>query len=153
MGASKWGWSTWMVGASGSPLVRGIVPLVPIMPSLMKDLHRQWMSYGGWTFAFQDYLDVGLMDEIDDPKTAAGFAMMDPMTFKDNLAKIPKFVGNSQGDEFMQMDWTNIWADDFKDGFGETHLMIAPNSDHSPLWFFTGGGSSSATFLRSVAAG
>jgi PhoPQ-activated pathogenicity-related protein len=28
----------------------------------------------------------------------------------------------------MQFDWTNIWYNNIK---GETHLLIAPNSEHS----------------------
>jgi PhoPQ-activated pathogenicity-related protein len=43
MGGSKRGWLTWMVGAADSylhPRVAGIIPLIPIVPSMVKDLHR-----------------------------------------------------------------------------------------------------------------
>ena len=37
-GASKRGWTTWMVGAAGNPdgypKIQGILPLVPIVPTL-----------------------------------------------------------------------------------------------------------------------
>ena len=44
----------------------------------------------------------------------------------------------------MMMDWSNIWDKEVDElgSYGEMHLMIAPNSDHSPLLLFTGGGTS-----------
>ena len=62
-GASKRGWASWLVGAAtctNCPTVVGLAPLVPIVPSLMTDVHIQFRSYGGFTFAFRDYLDAGL---------------------------------------------------------------------------------------------
>ena len=50
-----------MVGAASagcpscSRLV-GLAPLVPIVPDIHAEVHRQWKSYGGFTFAFQDYV-------------------------------------------------------------------------------------------------
>jgi PhoPQ-activated pathogenicity-related protein len=69
LGASKRGWTTWMIGTVQSdlyPTILGIVPMVPIVPMLNKDLHRQWMAYDGFSFAFQDYMDAGLIDKIDE---------------------------------------------------------------------------------------
>jgi PhoPQ-activated pathogenicity-related protein len=57
-GASKRGWTTWMVGAAtcpSCPNILGIVPLVPIVPDLNQIIHRQYQSLGGFTFAFTDY--------------------------------------------------------------------------------------------------
>ncbi len=62
-GASKRGWTTWMVGAAtceSCPKIIGIAPIVPIAPEMEKVLHRQWKSYGGWTFAFSDYTAINL---------------------------------------------------------------------------------------------
>ena len=66
-GASKRGWTTWMVGAtapvcSWCPKVIGITPLVPIVPYLNHSVHLQRQSLGGFTFAFRDYLDAGVLD-------------------------------------------------------------------------------------------
>jgi len=58
--------------------------------------------------------------------------IVDPMYYHDRLARIPKAVVLSSDDEFMSMDWSNIWYDDLK---GEKHLLIAPDSEHS---LFTG---------------
>jgi PhoPQ-activated pathogenicity-related protein len=46
--------------------ISAIIPLVPIVPDLLKDVHRQWQSYGGLTFAFKDYTDAGIIQFLDD---------------------------------------------------------------------------------------
>jgi PhoPQ-activated pathogenicity-related protein len=89
-------------------------------------------------------LDVGLVENMDDPNVIDNFAMMDPFSFQPQLQKIPKLTVTSSDDEFMMMDWSNIWDKEVDElgPYGEMHLMIAPNSDHSPLLLFTGGGTS-----------
>jgi len=54
--------------------------------------------------------------------------IIDPIYYYDRLSRLVKLVIVSSDDEFMQMDWTNIWYNNIK---GETHLLIAPNSEHS----------------------
>jgi PhoPQ-activated pathogenicity-related protein len=54
--------------------------------------------------------------------------IIDPIYYYDRLSRLPKMVVVSSDDEFMQFDWTNIWYNNIK---GETHLLIAPNSEHS----------------------
>jgi hypothetical protein len=49
------------------------MPVVPVVPDLILDLHRQWQSYNGFTFALQPYMDVGLMTEIDGPEMVEAF--------------------------------------------------------------------------------
>ena len=59
-GASKRGWTTWLVGAvecATCPKIVGIAPLVPIVPKLHEEIHRMYQAYGGYTFAFKDYED------------------------------------------------------------------------------------------------
>eukprot|EP01065_Artemidia_motanka_P051275 TRINITY_DN89_c0_g3_i2.p1 TRINITY_DN89_c0_g3~~TRINITY_DN89_c0_g3_i2.p1 ORF type:complete len:510 (+),score=210.59 TRINITY_DN89_c0_g3_i2:70-1599(+) len=132
-GASKRGWTTWMVGAVECPTcpkIVGIAPVVPIVPALSLDMHHMFKSYGGWTFAFNDYMDVNLTEWVDTPQFDAMMAVVDPINqpYLDRLAKIPKHVVVSSDDEFMMMEWTNLWWD--KMG-GEKHLTIANNAEHS----------------------
>ena len=131
-GASKRGWTSWMVGATtpfeGLPLVIGIAPLVPIVPNLVAEVHRQWMSYDGFTFAFTDYAAVNFTQIIDGPEFASALKIIDPMYYGERLSQVPKVVVLSSDDEFMQFDWSDIWYDSLT---GEKHLLIAPNSEHS----------------------
>jgi PhoPQ-activated pathogenicity-related protein len=112
-GASKRGWTTWMVGAtkceSCAAKILAINPLVPIVPDLVKEIHRQWQAYNGFTFAFSDYTAANLTQHMDDPKFAKALEVIDPINYMERLDKIPKVVVLSSDDEFMMMDWTNIY--------------------------------------------
>lgn len=108
--------------------IAGIAPLVPIVPSLMKEMHRQFMSYGGWTFAFEPYINVNLTSKVDSPEFTNALRVIDPMFYGERLKRLPKFVVLSSDDEFMQFDWSNIWWNDLT---GEKHLTIINNAEHS----------------------
>jgi PhoPQ-activated pathogenicity-related protein len=152
-GASKRGWTTWMVGSAtceSCPTILGIAPLVPIVPNLVADMHRQWMAYGGWTFAFSDYIAVNLTLHVDDPVFTKAMEVIDPMYYGDRLARLPKVVVLSSDDEFMMMDQSNIWYDELT---GEKHLLIAPNSEHSLATGIPEVLDCLGTTIRSIAAG
>jgi PhoPQ-activated pathogenicity-related protein len=130
-GASKRGWTTWMVGAVNCPTcpnIDGIAPVVPIVPNLQVGVHHMWKAFGGFTFAFSDYTDVDITVRIDDPQTTEMFKVIDPIHYVDRLARLPKTILVSSGDEFMMFEWTKNWKDTFK---GETHVYIADNAEHS----------------------
>lgn len=130
-GASKRGWTTWMVGAVNCPTcpnIDAIAPIVPIVPNLQVGVHHMWRAFGGFTFAFNDYTDVNFTTRIDDPATAGLFKIVDPINYVDRLARLPKTILVSSGDEFMMFEWTQNWKDTFK---GETHVYIADNAEHS----------------------
>jgi len=130
-GASKRGWTTWNVGAvncPSCPKIVGIAPIVPIAPAIKEGLHHMWQAYGNWTFAFQDYLDVNLTRQLDDPGFEDLLRVEDPVYFMDRLENIPKMVIVSSDDEFMMMEWTRLWWDRLQ---GEKHLLIANNAEHS----------------------
>lgn len=59
---------------------------------------------------------------------AQALKVIDPINYLERLDKIPKIVVLSSDDEFMMMDWTNIYWDKLG---GEKHLLIAPNAEHS----------------------
>lgn len=127
-----------------------IAPLVPIVPRLISEMHRMWQAYGGWTFAFADYMAVNLTEHVDDPTFTSALEVIDPMYYYDRLARLPKVAVLSSDDEFMMMDWSNIWYDEMK---GETHLLIAPNAEHSLVTGIPEVLNSLSAFVSSVAHG
>ena len=98
---------------------------------------------------------IGLLDHIDDKLTSQGIAAIDPLSFKEQLFNMPKFAIVSSGDEFMQFDWTNIWSDelDLLGSYGEQHLSITPNAEHTLITGIRGVLSNAVTFARSVGNG
>jgi len=156
-GASKRGWTTWMVGAVTCPTcvtIKAIAPLVPIVPALRREIHRMYQAYGGFTFAFKDYQDgLNLTTHIDDPIMGRLLDIVDPINYKQRLARLPVYVVDSSDDEFMMMDWTNIWYDEMKAALPELHLLIAPNSEHSLATGVPEVVESLGAFVASLAAG
>merc|ERR1719276_333070 len=70
-GASKRGWTTWDVGVAkcdSCVKVVAIAPLVPIVPNITAEVHLMWQSYGGFTWAFQDYLALNLTQRMGTPE-------------------------------------------------------------------------------------
>jgi len=154
-GASKRGWTTFLLGGvrcdTCAAKVIAIAPLVPIVPDLLKEMHRQWQSYDGFTWAFCDYIDAHLIQELDSDIVAGMFKISDPANYFDGrLAEIPKYIVVASDDEFMSMDWSNIYYDKLQ---GEKHLSIMPNSEHQLTTGMYGAISSLGTFMRSLAKG
>lgn len=130
--------------------ITAIMPLVPIEPNLLPVLHRQWQSYGGWTFTFNDYTEAGVMPQLDDDKFGQILKLIDPLTYEERLAKMPKFIIVSSDDEFMMFDWTSTYFDQLK---GESKLLIAPNSEHTMITGLPDVLTSLSAFARSIASG
>ncbi len=101
-GASKRGWTTWAVGMAtceNCPNILGIAPLVPIVPDLVKEVHRQWQSYDGFTFAFSDYTAVNITQDLDSEEFQNAMKIVDPVYYGERLSRLPKVVVLSSDDE------------------------------------------------------
>ena len=44
----------------------------------LQNLHHMFRAYGGWTFAFKDYLDMNITMYLDDPRMEQLAAIVDP---------------------------------------------------------------------------
>jgi PhoPQ-activated pathogenicity-related protein len=100
-GASKRGWTTWLVGAVDPKRVMLIVPVVLDAINFVTVMHHAFRSYGGWTYALQDYIDMNITTRFDDPNMLTLQQMEDPYFYKDRLT-MPKLVINAVMDEFQQ---------------------------------------------------
>ena len=108
-GISKRGWTTWMIAATNCTTcvkLAGILPLSPIVPNLLEAFKWQWQSYDGFSFAILDYVEIGLMEQLDNPIFIEGVKLIDPAYFIDQIAKVPVLSIQSSDDEFMMFDWT-----------------------------------------------
>ena len=115
-------------------------------------MHRQWQSYNGFTFALNDFVPTGMIDSLDSENATIGYAKIDPLTFGSRLARIPKLAVLSSDDEYMQFDWSNIWYDDARK-YGEFHLMITPNAEHTLATNMLGAMASVSGMYKSIASG
>jgi PhoPQ-activated pathogenicity-related protein len=99
-GASKRGWTTWLVGAVDPKRVQVIVPIVLDAINFVAVEHHEYQSYGGWSWALTDYLDMNIMQRLDEPNMLLLQQNEDPFFFRDRLT-MPKLVVNAVLDEFQ----------------------------------------------------
>eukprot|EP01012_Entosiphon_sulcatum_P048604 TRINITY_DN67105_c0_g1_i1.p1 TRINITY_DN67105_c0_g1~~TRINITY_DN67105_c0_g1_i1.p1 ORF type:complete len:493 (-),score=70.15 TRINITY_DN67105_c0_g1_i1:5-1483(-) len=126
MGASKRGWTTWTTGAVDSRVV-GIVPIVLDVLNLGANIHHMYRSYGGWSFAFNDYYRAGVLVRLDTPEFANLAAIVDPYAYRSRYAGMPKLIITGADDEFMLVDDDHYWWDDLPE---PKQRLIVGNATH-----------------------
>ena len=87
-----------------------------------------WQSYGEWSFALQDYVDMNLMGWLNLPRFTDLLSMIDPLIYNEALAKIPKYVIVASGDEFFMPDAAQYYWPELSD---PKFLRVVPNAEHS----------------------
>jgi len=127
-GASKRGWDTWLTGAVDTRVI-AIAPIVMDMLNFTANVRHMYRSYGGWTFAFQDYYNVNMTLWLgtNASAVAALATVIDPLVYKENLT-MPKLIIDATGDEFFMPDDDWYWWGELS---GETYRLIIANAEHS----------------------
>jgi PhoPQ-activated pathogenicity-related protein len=126
-GASKRGWTTWTTAAVDSR-VKAMAPIVMDELNFVENIHHHYRAYGGWTFALEDYYVLNFTKYIDDPRLAEMMTIVDPISYKDRFAGMPKMVCDAGGDEFFLPDDWRFWWDDMPE---PKHGIMVPNAEHS----------------------
>jgi PhoPQ-activated pathogenicity-related protein len=125
-GASKRGWTTWLVGAT-DPRVEAIVPIVIDVVNADTSIKHHAAVYGFWSKAIGAYYDHKILQRADHPRMKEIYRIEDPYYYLDRLT-MPKYIINGSGDQFFCPDSSQFYYDDLK---GEKHIRYVPNADHS----------------------
>ncbi len=125
-GASKRGWTTWMIGAT-DPRVEAIIPIVIDVVNVEQSIKHHAAVYGFWAKAIGSYYQHQILQRPNHPRMKDIHRIEDPYYYIDRLT-MPKYIVNSSGDQFFCPDSSQFYFDDLK---GEKHLRYVPNTDHS----------------------
>ena len=127
-GASKRGWTTWLVAAVDKRVIAIIPTVIDALNSEAITRHH-YEAYGFFSPALKDYVNQRIFpDKIGTPEYQASLAIEDPYNYRhrDRL-KIPKFIINASGDQFFLPDNSQFY---FKELQGEKYLRYVPNAKH-----------------------
>jgi PhoPQ-activated pathogenicity-related protein len=128
-GASKRGWTTWLVGGVDKRVI-AIMPIVIDALNSEAITRHQFEAYGFFSAALQDYVNHHLFpDKIGTPEYQHILAIEDPYNYlgRDRL-KIPKYMVNASGDQFFLPDNSQFYFGKIE---GEKYLRYVPNAKHN----------------------
>jgi PhoPQ-activated pathogenicity-related protein len=103
-GASKHGWATWTTAAVDNKRVIAAMPIVMNTINFQINLHHHYRSLVGWTFAFQDYYDVGITHYVDTTNFTKMSQIIDPYNYLDRFTQMKILSLQTAGDEFFLLD-------------------------------------------------
>ena len=128
-GASKRGWTTWLVGAVDHR-VCAIIPIVIDALNSEAITKHHYEAYGFFSPSLKDYVNHGLFPhKIGTPEYQAVLKIEDPYEYRNRpQLRIPKFLLNAAGDQFFLPDGSQFYYQDLPE---EKHLRYVPNAKHN----------------------
>ncbi len=126
-GASKRGWTTWLVGATQDKRVKAIAPMVIDTLNLSKQVpHHLEMLGGKPSEEIEDYVKGGMLQALTTERGKKLMALEDPYSYRD-LLTLPKLIINGTNDRYWAQDALNLYWNDLK---GDKWILYTPNSGH-----------------------
>ena len=128
-GASKRGWTAWLVAAVDKRVV-ALMPLVIDALNSEAITKHHFEALGFFSSALDDYVEHGLFPhKIGTPEYQAVLAIEDPYNYRRRAAlKMPKFLINAAGDQFFLPDNSQFYYPDLPE---EKHIRYVPNARHN----------------------
>ncbi|MGD1890828.1 MAG: PhoPQ-activated pathogenicity-related family protein [Cyclobacteriaceae bacterium] len=124
-GASKRGWTTWLTGASDER-VAAIAPMVIDMLNMPVNLDYQVEVWGDYSVQIQDYVELGIPQDVHSEGGNEITQMIDPYSYRDKLT-MPKMLFIGANDEYWPIDAVKHYFDDMP---GENFIHYVPNAGH-----------------------
>ena len=147
-GASKRGWTTWMVGASGDRRVIGIAPMVYENLDLQSQMPHQLATWGAYSPMIEDYTRLGLQQALATPRGRRLGAMVDPYSYLPRIG-MPALLIRGSNDPY----WTVDALDVYEKALAMPHWTLdVPNAGHDLKGGFMAAETIGA-FARSLAGG
>ena len=125
-GASKRGWTTWLTSASDTR-VTAIAPMVIDMLNMPVSMNYQVKVWNDYSIQIEDYVKLGIVQDIGSENGAAITAMIDPYSYRKKLT-MPKMIFMGTNDEYWPIDNIKNYYDSIP---GQNLLHYIPNVGHS----------------------
>eukprot|EP00898_Chlorokybus_atmophyticus_P007548 jgi/Chlat1/7795/Chrsp66S07250 len=145
VGASKRGWTSWTTAAV-DPRVCGVIPIVMDLLNFRPSVHHHYRSYGGWSFAFADYVAASVTTHLDTPQMRALLDIVDPYVYRARLT-MAKYIVSTTGDEFFLPDDSRFFLSELP---GTNYLRMLPNCEHSMVMCLNDVIKNTAAFIMSL---
>jgi len=126
-GASKRGWTTWLVGASRDRRVAGIAPMVIDTLNLPAQVPHHLEFYRGVpSEQISDYTQAGMLEKLNTPEGRKLVELEDPYSYRDRYT-MPKLIINGTNDRYWALDALNLYWDGLPN---PKWVLYVPNSGH-----------------------
>ena len=125
-GGSKRGWTTWLTAAVDTRVV-ALAPLVIDALNMEQHFPHQIEAWGAPSEEIRPYTDLGLDRILASPEGAALRQIVDPFSYRAQLAQ-PKLVVLATNDEYFPLDSANLYFGELRE---PKYLLYLPNEPHS----------------------
>ena len=125
-GISKRGWTTWLTAASEDKRVVAIAPMVIDILNMPVSVPYQRHMFGSYSIQIQDYVNLGLTEEVVSDAGKELVAMIDPYSYRDKYT-MPKMLFFGTNDEYWTVDAVKNYIDGIP---GEKYISYTTNAGH-----------------------
>jgi PhoPQ-activated pathogenicity-related protein len=127
VGASKRGWTTWMVGASGDHRVKAIAPMVIDILNFPAQMRHQLEYWGKYSEQIQDYTRRGLQSQLQTPRGHDLGVIVDPYSYRRNI-RVPTLIVKGSNDPYWSVDALDLYWGSLTQ---PKWLLTVPNTGHT----------------------
>jgi len=124
-GASKRGWTTWLVSAVDDR-VEALAPMVIDVLNMGPQMQHQLFSFGRYSEQIEDYTRRGIQGQMATSLGRALTALVDPYSYRKQIVQ-PKLILLGTNDRYWPLDALNLYWDGLD---GEKHVVYVPNRGH-----------------------
>nr|VFK80173.1 MAG: PhoPQ-activated pathogenicity-related protein [Candidatus Kentron sp. SD] len=124
-GASKRGWTTWLLGAIDRR-VTAIAPIAIDVLNMAAHMDHQRAAWGDLSREIDDYAEYDLPDRIGTPAGKALLSIVDPYRYR-HLLRRPKLIIVGTNDPYWPLDALNLYWNEL---VGDKYILYVPNGTH-----------------------
>ncbi|SHF05925.1 PhoPQ-activated pathogenicity-related protein [Fodinibius roseus] len=124
-GYSKRGWTSWLAGASDER-VKAIAPSVIDVLNMPLNVDYQVKTWGDYSVEIQDYVRLGIAQDISSPSGKELVTMIDPFSYREKL-DMPKLILIGTNDPYWPADAVKHYFNQLP---GENYIFYTPDAGH-----------------------